>query len=93
MAYLEPWVTIAPEVPDEVAVLLRDAQTSGGLLLASASPDLLVAELTRRGTLAAVIGHVTAGEAGHIAVNRLTGPAVLGVTGVTVRRSGRTLRP
>ena len=93
MAYLEPWVTIAPEVPDEVAVLLRDAQTSGGLLLASASPDLLVAELTRRGTLAAVIGQVTAGEAGHIAVNRLTSPAVLRVTGVTVRRSGRTLRP
>jgi selenide,water dikinase len=68
MAYLEPWVTIAPEVPDEVAVLLRDAQTSGGLLLASASPDALVAELTRRGTLAAVIGQVTEGAAGHVTV-------------------------
>jgi selenide,water dikinase len=69
MAYLEPWVTIAPEVPDEVAVLLRDAQTSGGLLLASADPDSLVAGLTRRGALAAVIGQVTAGEAGHVKVN------------------------
>jgi selenide,water dikinase len=69
MAYLEPWVTIAPEVPDEVAVLLRDAQTSGGLLLASADPDSLVAGLTRRGTLAAVIGRVTEGEAGHVTVN------------------------
>jgi selenide,water dikinase len=70
MAYLEPWVSIAPEVPDEVAVLLRDAQTSGGLLLASPSPDALVAELARRGTLAAVIGQVTAGAAGHITVSR-----------------------
>jgi len=68
MAYLEPWVSIAPQVPEDVAVLLRDAQTSGGLLLASSSPDALVAELTRRGTLAAVIGQVTAGAAGHITV-------------------------
>jgi selenide,water dikinase len=68
MAYLEPWVTIAPEVPDEVAVLLRDAQTSGGLLLASAAPDSLVAELTGRGALAAVIGQVTAGTAGRVTV-------------------------
>ena len=35
MAYLEPWVSIAPEVPEDVAVLLQDAQTSGGLLLAT----------------------------------------------------------
>src|ERR1700733_3679313 len=69
MAYLEPWVSIAAGVPDDVAVLLRDAQTSGGLLLASSSPDALVAELTRRGTPAAVIGQVTAGTAGHITVN------------------------
>jgi selenide, water dikinase len=74
MAYLEPWVSIAPQVPDDVAVLLRDAQTSGGLLLASPSPDALAAELTRAGgpgragTLAAVIGQVTAGAAGHITV-------------------------
>jgi selenide,water dikinase len=70
MAYLEPWVSIAPEVPDEVAVLLRDAQTSGGLLLATSAPDLLVAELTSRGTTAAVIGQVTAGSPGHITVGR-----------------------
>ncbi len=68
MAYLEPWVSIAPQVPEDVAVLLRDAQTSGGLLLASPSPDALVAELNRAGTLAAVIGQVTAGAAGHITV-------------------------
>ncbi len=69
MAYLEPWVSVSPDVPSDVAVLLRDAQTSGGLLLASSSPDALVAGLERRGTLAAVVGRVTAGPAGHIDVN------------------------
>jgi selenide, water dikinase len=68
MAYLEPWVSISDGVPADVAVLLRDAQTSGGLLLASASPDALVAELERRGTLAAVVGQVVSGSPGHIEV-------------------------
>ena len=70
MAYLESWVSIDPAVPAEVAVLLRDAQTSGGLLLATSSPDALVAELSARGTLAAVVGRVTAGDAGRIAVRQ-----------------------
>jgi selenide,water dikinase len=69
MAYLEPWVSISAGVPEDVAVLLRDAQTSGGLLLASSSPGALVTELERRGTLAAVIGQVTSGPGGHIEVN------------------------
>jgi selenide,water dikinase len=68
MSYLEPWASIAADVATDVAVLLQDAQTSGGLLLATASPDTLVAELTRRGTLAAVVGQVAAGTAGHIEV-------------------------
>jgi selenide,water dikinase len=68
MAYLEPWATIAAGVPEETAILLRDAQTSGGLLLATASPDALVAELERRDTLAAVVGQVVSGAAGHIEV-------------------------
>jgi selenide,water dikinase len=68
MAYLEPWASISPAVPDEVAILLRDAQTSGGLLLATSTPDALVAELTARGTIAAVVGRVTAGAPGHIEV-------------------------
>jgi selenide, water dikinase len=69
MAYLEPWASVSAEVPSDVAVLLRDAQTSGGLLLATPSPGALVAELSRRGTLAAVVGRVAAGNAGHIEVN------------------------
>ena len=68
MAYLEPWVSIPPDVPPDVAVLLQDAQTSGGLLLATASPEALVAELERRGTLAAVVGQVVSGDPGHIEV-------------------------
>jgi selenide,water dikinase len=74
MAYLEPWVSWPARsasggaVPDDVAILLQDAQTSGGLLLATTSPDKLVAELTARGSLAAVIGEVTPGEPGHIDV-------------------------
>jgi len=68
MAYLEPWATFSPEVPESVAGLLQDAQTSGGLLLATPSPDALVADLGRRGAIAAVIGRIDAGEAGHIEV-------------------------
>jgi selenide,water dikinase len=70
MAYLEAWASISAEVPGDVAVLLRDAQTSGGLLLASSAPDALVAELTSRGTTAAVIGRVTPGDPGRITVTR-----------------------
>jgi selenide,water dikinase len=68
MSYLEAWASISPDVPADVAVLLQDAQTSGGLLLATTSPDALVAELTRRGSLAAVIGQVVPGDPGHIEV-------------------------
>ncbi len=56
--------------PDE-QLLLADAQTSGGLLLAVApdAVDDLVRELDARGTLAAaVIGHARAGDAGTVAI-------------------------
>src|SRR5258708_6016902 len=33
IAYLAPWASFAAGVPDDVAILLQDAQTSGGLLL------------------------------------------------------------
>jgi selenide, water dikinase len=70
MSYLEPFVSIDPLVPEPVAVLLQDAQTSGGLLLATASPEILCDELARRGVLAAVVGRVedAAGSPGHIEV-------------------------
>jgi selenide,water dikinase len=68
MSYLEKWASVDDAVPVDVAVLLQDAQTSGGLLLATAAPDALVGELGRRDVLAAVVGRVVAGHAGHIDV-------------------------
>ncbi len=68
MSYLAPWVSIDPGVPEPVAMLLQDAQTSGGLLAATQSPDSLLAELERRGVPAAVVGRVEAGSPGHIEV-------------------------
>jgi len=52
-------------------LLLADAQTSGGLLLAVApdSVDALVHELDARGTLAsAIVGATAPGDAGHITI-------------------------
>ena len=72
MAYLEPWVSFSPTVPADVAVLLRDAQTSGGLLLATAAPDALVAELTAV-TLAAAVSGGEPGRAGRITVQSMAG--------------------
>ena len=68
IAFLAPWATIAGCVPDEVAILLQDAQTSGGLLLATPAPDALLAELANRDVTAALIGEITGGPAGHITV-------------------------
>jgi selenide,water dikinase len=51
-------------------VLLHDAQTSGGLLLAAppgAAPALLDA-LLAQGLPAALIGDIVAGESGHVDV-------------------------
>jgi selenide, water dikinase len=68
IAFLAQWATIAGCVPDEVAILLQDAQTSGGLLLATPSPDALLAGLAARDVPAALIGEVTGGPAGQITV-------------------------
>ena len=69
-ARMGPVTRLDPAVPAELAVLLYDAQTSGGLLLAapaSAAPALL-AGLRALGLDAALIGDVTPGEPGHIEV-------------------------
>ena len=51
-------------------LLLADAQTSGGLLVATDRPDEMVASLRARGVTAAVIGSVVPGRAGEITVGR-----------------------
>lgn len=58
-------------LPESEQLLLADAQTSGGLLLAVApeAADALVAACTAHGTLAAsVVGHLTDGRPGTITV-------------------------
>jgi selenide,water dikinase len=58
-------------LPETEQLLLADAQTSGGLLIAVAAEraGALVHALERRGTLAAaVVGHTQAGAPGHMTV-------------------------
>jgi selenide, water dikinase len=68
---MRPVTRLDQAVPDELGVLLHDAQTSGGLLLAApaeAAPALL-GELRAQDLPAALIGEVVAGETGHIEVH------------------------
>ncbi len=57
-------------LPEEEQLLLADAQTSGGLLIAVAAERVatLVNALERRGTSAAVVGRTLSGPPGHIAI-------------------------
>jgi selenide,water dikinase len=75
MARLEDAVETAPSVPEGLGILLHDAQTSGGLLLAvPGNASGLVDELRRRGCPAAAeIGRVTAGSPGAISVDLASG--------------------
>jgi selenide,water dikinase len=64
-------VTLDDTIPAEVAVLLHDAQTSGGLLLA-VPPEkaaALASVLRAQGLPAALIGEVVAGQSGRIEVS------------------------
>jgi selenide, water dikinase len=64
-------VTLDDAIPAEVAVLLHDAQTSGGLLLAVSPKNApaLASVLRAQGLPAALIGEVVAGESGRIEVS------------------------
>jgi len=68
LAYVDPYCRWHA-VSDVDRLILSDAQTSGGLLIAvpKARTDALVSELERLGVPAnAVIGEIVAGETGHI---------------------------
>jgi selenide,water dikinase len=67
--YLDPWVDWG-KLPDEQRLILADAQTSGGLLVAVAEQGLegLRAALDSRGVTGAEIGRVVDGDPGRIAV-------------------------
>lgn len=63
-------VSVSDRIPEEVVVLLHDAQTSGGMLLSAGASvaDLLLEDLSARGLQAAEVGRVVEGPAGQIAV-------------------------
>ena len=56
-------------------LILSDAQTSGGLLIATTSPEAVVRELERRGVLAAEVGRTNGDEAGRIRIEGRLPPA------------------
>jgi selenide,water dikinase len=76
--YLAGMVEIDPDVPLTISVLLQDAQTSGGMLIAAQAEatNALVDDLRRRGVRPAIVGRVLPGPAGRIRVRR-TAPADL----------------
>jgi selenide,water dikinase len=75
IARLSEFVSVRGVIAPEVVVLLHDAQTSGGLLLAAApgSAEGLLADLRERGLTAALAGQVVTGSPGRIT---LIGPDV-----------------
>jgi selenide,water dikinase len=69
--YLQKSVSVDREVPEQVAVALHDAQTSGGLLLGVPTGSIATAvvnALISLGHPAAVIGRVEPGTPGNITV-------------------------
>jgi selenide, water dikinase len=68
IARMNDVVTVTGDIPPELVILLHDAQTSGGLLLATRDEAGLAAGLSSRGQAAAVIGTVLAGDPGAITV-------------------------
>ena len=73
LAAATPFCDWAAGLDDVARLLLADAQTSGGLLLAvpAENADALVADLKQRGVPAhALIGELIAGEPGRISITR-----------------------
>ncbi|MGH3750985.1 MAG: selenide, water dikinase SelD, partial [Micromonosporaceae bacterium] len=69
MEYLKDAVEVDAGVPEDVNVLVHDAQTSGGLLLAVPPDDsTLLEELSQRGLPAEIVGRVVEGPPGGIRV-------------------------
>jgi selenide, water dikinase len=73
LKYVSDKVTWSEGISEEEKLILADAQTSGGLLIAvpANSVDTLLKGLAARGVeTSAVIGEITAGDAGKIVVKR-----------------------
>jgi selenide,water dikinase len=69
LTYLEPWIDWG-ELSDEERLVLADAQTSGGLLVAASKARVgpLLRGLEERGVSAVEIGRAVDGDPGRIAV-------------------------
>ena len=72
LAFVEPCVRFEDGIDEITRLLLADAQTSGGLLIAVApgDADRLAERLRAAGVLAAEVGEITAGRAGTMHVLR-----------------------
>ena len=70
--FVDPWVAWG-DLPLAEQLVLADAQTSGGLLIATRAPDVLEASLGVRSLHARRIGVITEGEAGRIRVRGRVG--------------------
>jgi selenide,water dikinase len=70
LEWLGERVSMDPAIAEPLRLVLGDAQTSGGLLIAidPASERALLDGLHQRGVIGAVIGELTAGPAGTITV-------------------------
>ncbi len=75
-ARVSPFADIDAGVPEEISILLFDAQTSGGLLLAIPPPghQALLEDLRQRGLPAATVGVVVDGSPGRITVHATIPP-------------------
>jgi selenide,water dikinase len=62
LAYLEPFVTFAPSLDQGQKLVLADAQTSGGLLIATGDADTFKAELEAAGVTVWEIGRMVEGS-------------------------------
>lgn len=70
MSHLADTVTVDPNVPAELAILVHDAQTSGGLLIAvPGDASAVVEDLAGKGVHGALIGRITEGTPGHVSVS------------------------
>ena len=72
-AWLQP-PTVWGELPPPEQIVLADAQTSGGLLLATSEPDDLIARLHAASAGAWRIGSTEAGTPGRIALEGRLAP-------------------
>jgi selenide,water dikinase len=69
-------------LPEAEQMILADAQTSGGLLVATTDPDALIHALDDRHVPSSVVGHVVAGDAGRMEIRGRLSRSAPGLPGL-----------